>query len=408
MQNNLLVAQSGGPTAAINAALTGILRAAKSSGKIDHIFGSHHGIEGVLNHELLNLDSLSEDPAALRDLFYTPASALGSCRYRLKESRQDQATYEKITETLRQNHITCFIYIGGNDSMDTVQKISSYFRENHVADIHIVGVPKTIDNDLMQTDHCPGFGSAAKFIATAFSELERDVSSYSVPGVLIVETMGRDTGWLTAAASLARLNNRNGGPDFIYLCERPFSVDDFIRDVRQRYEKTSKVIAAVSEGIRDQNGLYLSQQFQHDTEDSFGHRCIAGAGRVLEDLVRQEIGCKVRCIELNLLQRCASHIASQTDLTESYLLGQKAVQCALEGHSGEMTCLIRQGNDPYEIRYSSVPVSLAANKEKKIPNEWIAPQGNDVTDQMIDYLRPLIIGEVNVQYKNGMPVQSLL
>lgn len=408
MQENLLVAQSGGPTSAINATLVGILQSAKSSGKIGHVWGSHYGIEGVLNDDFLLLDQLTDNPAALRELYYTPASALGSCRYKLNDFQQNPAAYEKIVRTLKQRHITCFIYIGGNDSMDTVQKLSAYLQSRHISDIQIVGAPKTIDNDLVQTDHCPGFGSAAKFVAAAFSELERDLSSYSNAGVLIVEVMGRNTGWLTAASALPRMNNPNGGPDFIYVCEKAFSVDAFIRDVKRRYEEKSRVIVAVSEGLKDRSGLYIAQQFHRNTADRFGHAYIAGVGQTLERLVRAEIGCKVRSIELNLLQRCAGHIASGTDLNESCALGQKALQCALDGHGGEMACLIRQSDDPYRVRYSSVPVGLVANAEKKVPNGWIVPQGNDVTPQMVEYLKPLIIGEPDVRYKNGIPVQSLL
>ena len=407
MQGNLLIAQSGGPTSAINATLVGILQLAKSSERISHVWGSHYGVEGVLNHDLLPLDKLRDDPIAMHDLYCTPGSALGSCRFKLRESQQDPATYKKIVQVLRNNHITCFIYIGGNDSMDTVQKISSYFQINHITDIHIMGAPKTIDNDLAQTDHCPGFGSAAKYIATVFSELERDLSSYADPGVLIVEVMGRNTGWLTAASALSRLNNVNGGPDFIYVCERAFSEDDFIRDIEQRYRQKSKVIVAVSEGVRDQKGFCIARQFHQNTADSFGHDYTAGVGRTLEHLIRKEIGCKVRSIELNLLQRCAAHIASRTDLSESYNLGEKALQYALDGHSGEMTCLIRQNDEPYDIQYSSIPVSLVANIERKIPDDWITPQGNDVTDEMMNYLKPLIIGEVDIHYENGIPTQYL-
>lgn len=408
MQGNLLIAQSGGPTSAINATLAGILQSAKSGGTFSHVWGSHYGIEGVLGHDLLLLDRLLDDPVAMHDLYCTPGSALGSCRYKLREPQQDPATYEKIVQVLRQNRIACFIYIGGNDSMDTVQKISSYFQMNHIDDIHIMGAPKTIDNDLAQTDHCPGFGSAAKFVATAFSELDRDLSSYSDSGVLIVEVMGRNTGWLTAASALSRMNNANGGPDFIYVCERAFSVDAFIRDVKQRYKEKSRVIVAVSEGLKDQSGLYIARQFHQNAADNFGHGYIAGVGKTLEHPVRKEIGCKVRSIELNLLQRCAGHIASGTDLKEAYTLGEKALQYATNGHSGEMACLIRRSDEPYRIQYSSVPVGLVANVERKIPDDWIVPQGNDVTNEMLNYLKPLITGETDVRYENGIPVQSLL
>lgn len=290
--------------------------------------------------------------------------------------------------------------------MDTVDKLSEYCRI-HNYDVYIMGGPKTVDNDLNLTDHCPGFGSAAKYIATTIAELERDINVYDIPAVTIVEIMGRNAGWLTAASALARVNG-GSGPDLIYLCEKAFDYDRFIQDVKDKLKVKPGVIVAISEGIKDSTGAYVSDSMSSGAVDNFGHKYIAGSARALEQLVREKIGCKVRAIELSLMQRAAAHIASETDIMESIVLGQKAFDCAVNGETGKMAAIKRISNDPYLVEFTSVPVGEVANHEKVVPIDWITPEGNDVTEEMMAYLKPLIIGEINLKYENGIPKQYKL
>ena len=399
---NLLVAQSGGPTAAINATVAGVIAAAMSSREVDGIWGAVNGIKGVLEERFVDLRNKITGTNELDILCQTPAAALGSCRFKLKSSEEDSSQLEEIIRIFRKNGIAYFIYAGGNDSMDTVDKLSAYCRENHIDDIMIVGAPKTIDNDLVGTDHCPGFGSAAKYIGTTFAELERDCHVYDTKAVTIVEVMGRNAGWLTAASALAR-NNGGKGPNLIYLCEPAFSVETFVEDVKNELRDNDSVLVAISEGIKDKNGVYISESVQSGAVDTFGHSYIAGSARVLEDAVRREIGCKVRSIELNLMQRCAAHIASATDIQESRMLGMTACQLALEGKSGLMAAVERISDKPYQVRFTGIPVSQVSNQEKKVPADYINEAGNDVTEKMMDYLKPLIQGESHVVYENGIP-----
>lgn len=399
---NLLVAQSGGPTAAINATVAGVIAAAMSSREVDGIWGAVNGIKGVLEERFVDLRNKITGTNELDILCQTPAAALGSCRFKLKSSEEDSSQLEEIIRIFRKNGIAYFIYVGGNDSMDTVDKLSAYCRENHIDDIMIVGAPKTIDNDLVGTDHCPGFGSAAKYIGTTFAELERDCHVYDTKAVTIVEVMGRNAGWLTAASALAR-NNGGKGPNLIYLCEPAFSVETFVEDVKNELRDNDSVLVAISEGIKDKNGVYISESVQSGAVDTFGHSYIAGSARVLEDAVRREIGCKVRSIELNLMQRCAAHIASATDIQESRMLGMTACQLALEGKSGLMAAVERISDKPYQVRFTGIPVSQVSNQEKKVPADYINEAGNDVTEKMMDYLKPLIQGEAHVVYENGIP-----
>ena len=399
--NNLLVAQSGGPTAAINATLVGVLQGARISGKVDKVYGAKNGIEGAIKGNLLDLSDLMKDTQALDTLTYTPSSALGSCRFKMKDWRVDEESYKKIIETFKKYDIKYFVYIGGNDSMDTVNKLSEYCSVNNY-DYYIMGAPKTVDNDLNLTDHSPGFGSAAKYIATTIAELERDISVYDIPAVTIVEIMGRNAGWLTASSALARVNG-GPGPDLIYLCEKDFDDDRFIEDIKKKQAVKPGLLVAVSEGIKYKDGSYVSDSMSSGAVDNFGHKYIAGAARALEQLVRNRIGCKVRAVELNLMQRATAHIGSETDIIESTMLGQKAVNCALNGETGKMAAIKRVSNNPYRVEFISVPVSEVANHEKTVPLDWITPEGNDVTEEMMEYLRPLIIGETNVKYENGIP-----
>lgn len=399
---NLLIAQSGGPTAAINATVAGIVMAAGASGKIDKIYGAVNGIKGVLEEKFVSLNSVLKDMGCVELLSHTPAAALGSCRFKLDNIEKDESQYKRIVEVLRKYDIGYFIYIGGNDSMDTVDKLSRYCIMNDIEDIKVVGAPKTIDNDLVATDHCPGFGSAAKYIATTFCELERDCNVYDMPAVTIVEVMGRNAGWLTAASALSRLNGADG-PSLIYLCERAFDIDKFIEDVKERLQEKPAILVAVSEGIKDADGVYISESQQSGATDVFGHSYIAGAARVLEHAVREKIGCKVRSVELNLMQRCASHVASATDIAESRMLGIHAFQCAIEGMTGVMAAIIRTSSNPYEVVFRRVRVNSVANQEKKVPLEWINEEGNDVTPAMMEYLTPLIQGEIHAVFENGIP-----
>lgn len=404
---NLLIAQSGGPTAAINASLAGVMEAALISARVDGIYGAVNGIQGVFEEKIIDLKEAVKSAMDIELLCQTPSSALGSCRFILKPWKEQEGQYEEFIRIMRKYSISYFIYIGGNDSMDTVYKLSEYCREKQIEDIMVAGVPKTIDNDLAETDHCPGFGSAAKYIATTFAELERDISVYPVPAITIVEVMGRNAGWLTAASALSRING-GAGPELIYLCEHVFGKEKFLSDVKEAMERKKALLIAVSEGLKDRNGKYISEEAQSDMADAFGHKYISGTGRILESLIREKIGCKVRSVELNLMQRCAAHVASDTDLKEARMLGGKALQCAVEGKNGVMASIRRLGSNPYAVEYTSVPVGRVANREKKVPAEMIHENGHDITDEMMQYLLPLIQGEANVMYVNGIPSHIII
>lgn len=404
---NLLVAQSGGPSAAINATLCGVVEKGLADKNIDKVYGAQNGIIGILAERMVELNALLSNPQSLQLLCQTPSSALGSCRMKLSHWEESTFEFEKIISIFRKYNIGYFIYIGGNDSMDTVHKLSEYCRLRKINDICIMGAPKTIDNDLMETDHCPGFGSAAKYIATTFSEIACDCNVYALPAVTIVEVMGRDAGWLTASSVLGRING-DSAPDLIYLCEKPFSVDGFLRDVREKLGEKHAVVIAVSEGIKNEAGEYITDCLQDRTTDAFGHKILAGAAKYLEEIVRQEIGCKVRSVELNLMQRCASHVASAADIYESRLLGMAAADYAMAGGSGKMAAIKRMSTKPYQFEIEFVEIEKIANQVKTVPLKWIHEQGNDVTQEMIDYLLPLIQGELPCTYENGVPVHFRL
>ena len=399
-KENCIVAQSGGPTAAINASLAGVIDGVRKSGSFTRIYGSLHGITGVLENNMMDMSlmALSHFPM-LNTLELTPAMYLGSCRYKLPDYTEDPAPYKQIFERFEEYGISAFFYIGGNDSMDTVLKLSNYAKSIQ-SDVKIIGVPKTIDNDLFATDHTPGFGSAAKYVASTVLEIAHDAYIYKIPAVIIIEIMGRDAGWLTASSALAR-TTYSQAPDLIYLPEVAFSKEQFLADVKDKLTKQKTVIVAVSEGIHDADGNYISSDSA--VADKFGHAQLSGAGKALEYLVRDEIGVKVRSIELNVLQRCAGHIASRTDITESFSLGQAAVKYAAEGKTGIMAAIERISNDPYQWVIKSADVADIANEAKSVPVEWINEAGNDVLPPMYEYLRPLIIGEPDIRYKNGLP-----
>ncbi len=400
LQGNVLVGQSGGPTTVINSSLAGIIETALNNPSIDKIYGSRNGIQGVLENNFVNLsDIFKENRDQIQLLKNTPSMYLGSCRYKLSKLEQDETDYIKIFEVFSSYHIKYFFYIGGNDSMDTVKKLSEYAKKIQY-DIQIIGIPKTIDNDLAHIDHTPGFGSAAKYIAASVLEIAHDTYIYDTKSVIIIEIMGRNAGWLTAAAALAR-NEYSEAPHLIYLPEKPFGTAQFIQDVKEQLAIRKQVVIAVSEGIKDPAGNYISAGSSQ--VDQFGHVMLSGTGKYLESLVQNTIGCKVRSVELNVLQRCASHISSGTDVEEAFCLGVKGVEAALEGATGEMVLLNRISNQPYSVEYGTIPIQQVANVEKQIPKEWITPNGNDIMSPLLDYLRPLILGERNVQYKNGIP-----
>lgn len=399
---NLLVAQSGGPTAAINATLCGVIEKGLLSKEIGHIYGAKNGVAGILDENFLILEEKFKNTGDLQLLCQTPSAALGSTRTKLADPDKNPEQFDKIISVCRKYDIGYFVYIGGNDSMDTVYKLSEYLSKKGIEDIKVVGAPKTIDNDLMATDHCPGFGSAAKYIATTFAELCCDCNVYTIPAVTIVEVMGRDAGWLTAASALARINGGTA-PDLIYLCERPFDTKKFIEDVRMKLEEKPAVVVAVSEGIHNADGVYVAEAMQSGAVDAFGHKILAGAAICLEELVKNEIGCKVRSIALNLMQRCAAHIGSATDLYESRLLGLCAADCALNGGTGVMAGLKRKDGNDYQVEIAYFPIAEIANQVKRVPLEWINEAGNDVTPELVSYLLPLIQGEPAVAYQNGIP-----
>ena len=324
---------------------------------------------------------------------------LGSCRFRVPTEENDPHFYEEVFKRFEEMNADAFFYIGGNDSMDTVDKLSSYAKK-HGKSIKIIGIPKTIDNDLVHIDHTPGFGSAAKYVASSILEIAHDTYIYHLKSVTIVEIMGRDAGWLTAASALAR-NDYSSAPHLIYLPERVFHLNECIEDVKKLLEKQDDVIIAISEGVKNENGNYVSASEGH--KDNFGHAMLSGTAKLLEHELHQALGVKTRGIELNILQRCASHIASETDLSESMELGATAVKLYEEEKTGVMACHERISSNPYKLEYSCHDVSEIANQVKSVPVDFINERGNDVTGKMLEYLQPLILGEAHISYKSGLP-----
>ena len=397
---NLIIAQSGGPTVAINASLAGVLEQNKKSNTFQKVYGSLNGITGILQNRFLDLsEKVSSDQAFITKLKQTPAMYLGSCRFRVPSEKENPSFYEDVFKKFEERHIGAFFYIGGNDSMDTVAKLSAYAKK-HGKETKIIGIPKTIDNDLVHIDHTPGFGSAAKYVASSILEIAHDTYIYHLKSVTIVEIMGRDAGWLTASSALAR-NTYSKAPHLIYLPERVFSLEECIEDTKNLLQTQDDVIIAISEGVKDKDGNYISASEGH--KDNFGHAMLSGTAKFLEHELNQALGVKTRGIELNILQRCASHIASETDLCESMQLGATAVKLFEEGKTGVMACHKRISVSPYELEYGCYDVLEIANKVKSVPDDYINERGNDVTDKMMDYLRPLIQGEVSLSYENGLP-----
>lgn len=399
LRGNAIVGQSGGPTSAINATLAGVIRGAlENPDIIGKIYGMKNGIEGFLEERIVDLSSICCDEETLACLELTPAAALGSCRKKLKSIEADIDTYERLLALFKKYDIRYFFYIGGNDSMDTVLKLSQFMSEREY-EMRIIGVPKTVDNDLAATDHTPGFGSAAKFVATTVKEIRRDVNVYTLKAVTVVEIMGRDAGWLTASSALPSVCG--DGPDLIYLPEVAFDPERFILDVSRKLDEHPAVLVAVSEGIRLENGEYVGASAS--AVDAFGHKALSGAGKVLENLIKARLGCKARSIELNLPQRCAAHIASLRDISESVGVGKYAVSCAINGETAKMMTINRKNTAEYESCFDSADISGIANAVRTVPGGFINDEGNGITDECIEYLLPLIEGEVFPKYENGMP-----
>ena len=398
---NAIVGQSGGPTAAINATLAGVIRGAQESNVIGKIYGARNGIEGVLARRLIDLSEMTAENLSLLET--TPAAALGSCRKKLPADFEgaNRKIFEDIVEIFKEYDIRYFFYIGGNDSMDTVLKLSRFTKEIGY-EMRVMGVPKTIDNDLAGTDHTPGYGSAAKYIATTMQEILRDTAVYTVKAVTIVEIMGRDAGWLTASAAIPSLYS-NVAPDLVYLPEVPFNYDEFFEDLEKAFEKHPNVVVAVSEGIRLADGTYVGEGTQSGVTDAFGHKYLSGTGKALEIAIKEKFGCKVRSVELNLPQRCASHIASKTDLYESAAIGRHAVRYATFGESGKMMIFYRLEGDRYKVCVDSADIEKIANAVRSVPREYINERGNNVTEQCLAYIAPLIVGEPEIIFENGLP-----
>ena len=392
-----VIGQSGGPSAVINASAYGVIKTALESEYITTVYGANHGIKGVLNDRLMIMDK--EDPKELEKMLYSPSSALGSCRYKIADPDVDDTDYKRILEIFKKYNVRYFFYNGGNDSMDTCNKISRYCAKVGY-ECRVFGVPKTIDNDLFGTDHCPGFASAAKYIATSFMEVSRDCHVYDVGMITIIECMGRHAGWLTGAAALAGLSG--DGPDLIYLPEVDFDMDQFIADVKRVYAEKQNCLVAVSEGVHYADGSFVSEATTSGT-DGFGHAQLGGLAARLAAVVKAATGAKVRGIELSLLQRCASHCASATDIEESFNSGKIAVESALAGITGKMVGFKCSREGGYKCEYVLLDLADVANAEQKVPLAWITPEHNGVTQDFIDYCLPLIQGETKQAKENGLP-----
>ena len=402
--NNLkgaaIIGQSGGPTSVINASAAGVFIEALNQKNITRVYGACHGIKGILNEEFYDINQ--EDIKELELLKTTPSSSIGSVRYKLKKLEEDDSEYRKLLEVFKKYNIRYFFYNGGNDSMDTCNKVSKFFKDSGY-ECFCMGVPKTIDNDLAVTDHCPGYASAAKYVATSFMELKCDATVYDTPMVSVVEVMGRNAGWLTAAASLACY--KGCGPDLIYLPEIPFDLDKFYSDVEKKYkENNGKVIIAVSEGVKTKDGKYVPELVADVAVDAFGHKQMGGTAAVLADLLKNKLNVKVRPIEFSLLQRCAQHLASAIDVEEAFQAGREAVKAACEGVTDYMIGFKRVvKNGKYSCEYIRIPLAEVANAEKKVPLDWITEDGTGLKQAYIDYALPLIQGDCKAPLEDGLP-----
>ena len=398
---NVIIGQSGGPTSVINASLAGVYQAAVKIGA-NIVYGMKNGIAGLLEERLLTLNDILDSDMKIELLKRTPASFLGSCRYKLKSMEEDAAEYEKIFALLKKYDIGYFFYIGGNDSMDTIGKLSAYGAKIG-SGVRFIGVPKTIDNDLMVTDHTPGYGSAAKFVATVMKEIIRDATVYDINSITIVEVMGRNAGWLTAASALAKGEDCEG-VDMICLPEIPFTLEEFIEKVRNIQKRKKNMVIAVSEGVKLPDGRYICELADAVTDvDSFGHKKLTGAAQFLANECAKHLKTKTRAIELSTLQRCAGHLTSRTDITEAYQVGGAAVLAACQGKSGVAVTLVRISDNPYQCTTGTVEIEKIANLEKKVPTSWINDTHTDMLAPFLDYARPLIQAELPPFYVDGLP-----
>ena len=384
--SNCIIAQSGGPTAVINSSVVGLLHANSDLEIFDKVYAGLNGIEGILNGNIIELSSYTDEE--IDNFRFTPSSGLGSCRYKMKKLEESTDEYDRLLNILEVNDIKAFFYVGGNDSMDTTAKLGKYAKENGI-DIKFIGIPKTIDNDLMYTDHTPGFGSAAKFISTTVLETYLDSSVYINNGIFILETMGRDTGWLAASAALAKLDGKQVA-DFIYLPESAFNIDKFLLDVKNKFEEQNQVYIVVSEGIRTAEGKFISE-VESQVHDKFGHAQLGGVGAYLKNLIISSgITNRVKALELGVLQRCAMHCASSLDLEEAFDVGYEALKYANDGFSGYMVAIKRESNKNYSSSYFLVEADQVANNVKYFPKQWINAEGNHLEDIALDYLSPLV------------------
>lgn len=402
LYGSCIIGQSGGPTSVINASAYGVIRTALDSHCITRVYGASHGINGVLNDDLFDMGE--EAPYELSLLLHTPSSALGSCRYKLKDPSEDETDYLRILEVFKKYNVRYFFYNGGNDSMDTCNKISKYMQSVGY-DCRIMGVPKTIDNDLWGTDHCPGFASAAKYVATSCMEIYHDARVYDKNMICVVEIMGRHAGWLAASSSIAAYMGQ--GPDLIYLPEVDFDIDTFVNDVKRIYDGTGECFVAVSEGIHDADGKLIAEYgSENGPVDAFGHHQLGGLANTLVSILKDRLGnVKMRGIELSLLQRCAAHCASETDVQEAFQAGKAAVEFAISGTTDKMVGFRRSfdENGGYKCEIQLFDLVEVANAEKKVPRSWINAKGNGLNQEYIDYALPLIQGAPKMTYENGLP-----
>lgn len=402
MAHNIIVGQSGGPTSVINSSLAGVFATAKELGA-GKIYGMRNGIEGLLEERYIDMTEYIKNSMDVEILKRTPSSFLGSCRFKLPTVEKSPETYEKIIAVLRKLDIQHFFYIGGNDSMDTIKQLSEYAKAKNITDITFMGVPKTIDNDLAVTDHTPGYGSAAKYIASTMKEIIRDALVQPIKIVNIIEIMGRNAGWLTAAAALAKGDDCEGA-DLIYLPETVFDINKFVAKVQEIQKTKKRIVVAVSEGVKTADGKYVCESASSNMlVDSFGHKQLSGTATALANVISNEIGCKTRAIEFSTIQRCASHIASLTDVNEAFIVGGIAVKAAFDGETGKVGIFQRLSNKPYLMGTSIYDVNAIANVEKTVPQEWIINDGTGVSQEALDYMRPLIQGEIYPYMVDGLP-----
>ena len=402
MAHNIIVGQSGGPTSVINSSLAGVFATAKELGA-GKIYGMRNGIEGLLEERYIDMTEYIKNSMDVEILKRTPSSFLGSCRFKLPTVEKSPETYEKIIAVLRKLDIQHFFYIGGNDSMDTIKQLSEYAKAKNITDITFMGVPKTIDNDLAVTDHTPGHGSAAKYIASTMKEIIRDALVQPIKIVNIIEIMGRNAGWLTAAAALAKGDDCEGA-DLIYLPETVFDINKFVAKVQEIQKTKKQIVVAVSEGVKTADGKYVCESASSNMlVDSFGHKQLSGTATALANVISNEIGCKTRAIEFSTIQRCASHIASLTDVNEAFIVGGIAVKAAFDGETGKVGIFQRLSNKPYLMGTSIYDVNAIANVEKTVPQEWIINDGTGVSQEALDYMRPLIQGEIYPYMVDGLP-----